>query len=724
MRKHWMALLLTIAVLSGVGSRPSPPPPAQKPAAVTPPALPDSPAELLALARRGDGRALAALQSRPSEALAAIRERLCAFDYDIRIEQVLLGLGQEHVRALLTDFLEQGTCTIPPKALAQSFTQDELKALALRTPANTSHVAFEAVKERDPAFLEAFIARPENQWAHVLQYDVGPAVAARYYHLLTRSGKMALIQSRGVDAAKLLEQETDPGIRQELLWRLGRIDELMASLEQHGAYPGNSFWQDWGWEKRMYAEYPNSYLARGVRAYEAVLGEGKYFDEMRRWTLRGRFPVYDAGNRGYDPAREIPAWLAFLEQFSSHSAGGEAAYRLARCYEIEGRYTEALFWLHQATQLPNGEFAYQARGRITWILDALLTDEALFALTDFPPKLSAQVEYARALRQLRAGDWDAVVDALDAVIDRYGSELHEGAQGAAPQRLGSVLAPQRQQAARLRSPARSDDPESLYALAAAMFHDPKLFTNRLWSFGRGPGFIGGHAWPAMGGGYEVQYGRWAADSSNLVQAARVFARITSGPEALQAKAAYSRARALAELIQPGSYINLWRSQREIGLDAASLFEEMAERYPNSDLADDALLSVAYLRRDPAYFDRIMQLYPDSDMAADAALRSFEGAHGLPLEVPPYRDLRPSEVTAEVAAWVEQRLETNFAGTVTAGGYTYLLATAGPGDSVALDLKPTPKGVVQVNARRRGDRYGDRFRLLRFAAPIAVELAPE
>ncbi|HLN62868.1 MAG TPA: hypothetical protein VK464_15100 [Symbiobacteriaceae bacterium] len=735
MRKRWMAVLFTIALLSGLGSRPAPPTPAREPAPAELPALPDSPAALLTLARGGDRRALDALQSRPAEALAAIRERLCAFDYDTRIEQVLLTLAQEHVRSLLTEFLETGSCIIPPQALAQSFTQDELKALALRAPSLTSHVAFEAVQERDRAFLEAFIARPENQWFHVLRHDVGLDVAAEFYSLLTRTGKMIVIQQGGVDAEALLERETDPGLRQELLWHLGRVDELMAILDQQGGFPDNSFWQDSAWEKRMHDTHPDSYIARGVRAYEAVLGQGTYFSEERRWTLRGRFPIYDGNNRGYDPDREIPAWLAFLEQFSGHSAGGEAAYRLARCYEIDGRYTEALFWLHRATQLPNGEFASAARGRITWILDALLTDEALFALTDFPPELTAQVEYARALRRLRAGDWDRAVDGLDAVIDRYGSELLGETQWTIPQRLGALLAPQRQQAARLQGLARAGDPESLYALGATMFHDRQLFTNHMWAFGRGPGFIGGHAWPAMAGDYEAQYGRWAADSSNMVQAARVFVRITSGPEELQAKAAYSRARALAELIHPGSYINLWRSQRAIGFEAADLFEAMAERFPASDLADDALLSVAYLRRDPAYFDRILALYPDSDMAADAALHSFEGAYGLPLEVPPYRDLRLAEAPADVAAWVEAHRETNFAGTLAAGEYTYVLATAAPGEAVELGLAPAENSAVQVHVRRWEARNGDQFplrfqlgfqhpfRLVRFAGPVTVEIAP-
>lgn len=733
MRKRWMAVLFVIALLSGLGSRPAPPPPTRDPAPAELPALPESPAELLALARGGDRRALDALQSRPTEALAAIRERLCAHDYDTRIEQVLLTLGRDQVRPLLTEFLETGTCIIPPQALAQSFTQDELKAFALRAPGVTAHVAFEAVTERDRAFLEAFIARPENQWAHVLRYDVGLDVAAEFYPLLSRTGKLLLIQHGGGDAEALLEQETDPGLRQELLWRLGRVDELMASLDQQGGFPDNRFWQDAAWEKRMSDTHPDSYIARGIRAYEAVLGQGTYFSEERRWTLRGRFPIYDGNNRGYDPDREIPAWLAFLEQFSGHSAGGEAAYRLARCYEIEGRYTEALFWLHRAAQLPNGEFASAARGRITWILDALLTDEALLAVTDFPPELTAQVEYARALRRLRAGDWDGAVDGLDAVIERYGSELYGDTQWTIPQGLGALLAPQREQAARLRALAQAGDPESLYALGATIFHDQQLFTNRLWAFGRGPGFIGGHAWPAMAGDYEAQYGRWAADSSNMVQAARVFARITSGPEELQAKAAYSRARALAELVQPGSYINLWRSQRAIGLEAADLFEAMAERFPTSDLADDALLSVAYLRRDPAYFDRILTLYPDSDMAADAVMHSFEGAYGLPLELQPYRDVRLAEAPAEVAAWVAAHRGTNFAGTLVAGEDTYLLATAAPGEAVELDLAPAENGAVQVHVRRWEARNGDQFplrfqlgfqpqsRLVRFTGPVMVAL---
>ncbi|HWI60712.1 MAG TPA: hypothetical protein VNT75_02605, partial [Symbiobacteriaceae bacterium] len=608
--------------------------------------------------------------------------------------QLLMDLVPAETRGLTRALLEQGqyNCFIPREAWQAAFTDAELKEQALTLPSTWAHAAYELVRNPDPAFVRAFISNPANQWGHVIEYDVGVAQAAENYDVLTRAGKLILVDAgarRGaLGLTDLMAKETDPCVVQEILFADKRLETLIASIDQHGACQGNAFWRDWQWEKKAAADYPDSFLARGIKAWEAVRGtEGLYFSDGRFYTQRYRFPVYDSAAVGYDPEREIPAWLDFLSRYSNHPAADDGAYRLARSYEIQGDFVQALRWLVRTAELPDGEFVRQARGRITWILDALLTDEQLATLDPaaLPGELKPQLDYARALRLLRAGRYDEALPALDALLVTYGAQPAGKWDGSGQETWDSLLRTQRAQVARLAELARRTDPEGRYALGALMFHDDMLFRNLLFRFGVGPGFIGGHSTFALTGDYDEQYGVWAGDQNNYVQAARVFATITEGPEEILAKAAYSRALALATLTGPGSYIDLWQNQREIGLEAATLFEAMANRFPESDLADDALLSVAYLRQDPVYFDRIVQQYPESDMAADARLRSFAGSYGIPNGMIPFRYLRSGEAPPAVAAWVKEHLGAPYTGTMDADGYTYILVVAKPGERAYIYL---------------------------------------
>lgn len=64
------------------------------------------------------------------------------------------------------------------------------------------------------------------------------------------------------------------------------------------------------------------------------------------------------GDQHYDPQAEIPGWEGFLRQFARHPGADDAAYRLARSYEVQGDYTRALNWFYRAPPVfPTGTWS-------------------------------------------------------------------------------------------------------------------------------------------------------------------------------------------------------------------------------------------------------------------------------------------------------------------------------------------------------------------------------
>ncbi|MFO7172093.1 MAG: hypothetical protein DIU70_003860 [Bacillota bacterium] len=611
-------------------------------------------------------------------------------------------------------------------ALRAAFTDEELKELVLTLPGPGRIAAAQAVRERDPAFLEQFLLQPRNQEGYVVGAVEGGEVLRSLYPRLSRRGKLVTIAylraEWGPEAPgwrELLQGETDPAVRQQILYEMGDFPALMAALDRDGAFPENSFWRYWDWIKEMVQQYPDSFLARGIRAYEAVRG-APYFD-LDRWSgspeLWGR---WEYGDRYYDPDREIPGWLEFLQSYRNHPAADDAAYRLGRSYEIRGQWAEALRWLYTAATLPDGDMAYHARGRIAWLLDARLDEPELQRLAADPPvaELKPLIEYTLAVRALRAGRYGEAVARLDEVLARY--------EGAAPlpvtpytgsylwwDGLWAGIRQQRQQAARLQELAQRDDPESRYALAAAMYHDEYLFYNYLWSYGRQEylgyyrGHFGGHGLAALQGDMDPAYRRWVEESNNYIQAARAFARLADAPADIAARALYSRGLALTRLLHYGSDVFLWQMPDAIVREAVAAFAAVVEKFPRHELAADALLSLGYLRRDPAYFERILREYPHSDAAAAARQARLPEYPGLPNYIPvPFRYLDPAEAPAAVRDWVEAHRHAPFAGTLTLGDVTYVLVTTG-----------TPDGWVDLTA----DYVWEQEDL---TAPGRVEVRPE
>ncbi|MDF2630260.1 MAG: putative rane protein [Symbiobacteriaceae bacterium] len=662
------------------------------------------------------------LLKEPDRVLAKLAEVLPGPEsFSAFASDLLIALKETpRARALVDIELAAGRCFGAQSVLKAFYSEDALKQLVLTHPQETCQsnawFALSPASQEDPAFLAELVkAFAQTDIPHHLLSNLGFQVAAvNAYDQLGKEARLSLIRASGwtgLPSGALegwADREPDPAVRQELLSRLGRHAELVQAIERDGAFKVNSFWSNWQWESEMAAKYPDSFLARGIKAYEAVRGKS-YFQWDRRDTGADWPDPWEHGNHQYDPDREIPGWTAYLRDFVRHPGADDAAYRLGRSYEIKGQYSEALKALLLATTLPDGEMAIHARNRIAWILDAHLTEEELTQLK--VPDLQVAIDYSIAVRKLRTGRYAEAIADLDRVLAHSDEPAPVETKGRA---FWPGVEAQRDKAATLQALAADKSPEGRYKLAAAIYHDEMIFYNYLWGGWRAGYFYyaSGHAAEALMGDMDARYTRWIAGFNNYVQAAEAFAALESVPGEVGEKAAYSRALCLLKLERGyGADVALWKPEADLADEAAGLLERFVAERPKSSLADDALLSLAYLKQDVSYAQRIIKEYPRSDMAPAAA--------GIRFEMPrsggtwlPFRYLTLSEAPPEVAAWAKGYLGTDMLGTLQSSGVTYvMIASSQPGRRGQLSIWGRDEGYV-AHPRWTPDPEGTSYVLAR------------
>lgn len=638
---------------------------------------------------------------------------------------LLLSVGGDEAKQVLRTGVESGRVTWIPgymDAVGAAFSADELKAMALSLKGSARYGVLGQLGTRaDQAFLEQFmLAQPDQVPGYdILKLPQGREAALAVYLRLARGAKIGLLQSQFWDRngpkpdwKAWLEREQDPAVRQWLLYQQGDTPAVLTSLERDGAFPEVQF--NWEWERQAIAAYPESFHARGIRAYEQIRGR-PYF-EIERMRQPGWHPYRDFGNRQYAPDREIPGWLAYLQAYRTHQGADDAAYRLGRSYEIKGQYGEALRWLDAALKLGDGEMRPYARTRIAWILDALLDEAGVRALpADLPADLQPLVAYATAVHELRAGKYAEADRELGALIERWGDQPVLLAWRQADYPFWSRVREQRAQAVRLAELTAVGSWQSRYDMAALMYHDDFVFYNHTWGGGRQ--YYLREMQNALSGDMAPAYTRWIAGSNNLIQALAVFERLAEAPAPIAEKAAYSRAITLGKLVNYGQDVALWRPITEVGKMGEAALEQFLVRYRKSTLAPDALLSLAYQRGDQALFDRIVREYPDSDAAVTA--RKHDKQDRLPRAsryTLPFRYLTAEEAPREVTDRVVNAAGRQVSEQMTLGEYTYLLVTVQPPQQrVDLRVWDTADGKIQVEGSAFSDVGGTGYALARIAA---------
>lgn len=167
----------------------------------------------------------------------------------------------------------------------------------------------------------------------------------------------------------MVKTEAADWVRQECLFALCELGEkealarLVQEIDQHGLAvctdgngPALTRWVDWRWLKEVHDNYPLSYLARGITAYEQVRGEPYFVIERLQPDPEGWWPLYvpNYSDGQYNPAREIPGWEEFLAEFPE-SPLADGALLAMGAYTGEPAYLERIL-----NEYPGGRMAERA----------------------------------------------------------------------------------------------------------------------------------------------------------------------------------------------------------------------------------------------------------------------------------------------------------------------------------------------------------------------------
>ena len=526
-------------------------------------------------------------------------------------------------------------------------------------------------------------------------------------------------------------READPAVAEAMWSRLYLSDQdpqALGALNRLADADG-TFWVDvpgvdvWDWHLLLPAIQadPSGYLARGVAAYEAVEGGRPYF-VVQRCPGTGPCQAFASGDAQYDPAREIPGWEAFLREYPGHPAAADAAYRLARCEEILGDWSDALRDMELAAEVyPDGQIAPEAQGRLDFMLDVEIPAAALAALAASPPlpALAGPIRYALAVRQLRAGQyaqaatdlpadpppaapgypWDTWPLAASAAIQRQeAAQLAALAPSAFPQGYdpeppsGSGTVPR----ADFAPPPAIGDPAAAYRIAQLLYDDDLALYAEFWQGGQQDFYaFSGDINRLMQGDLRPPWMPQLLASNTYVEAEPIFAAIAAdaaAPAGLRARAAYSAGECLVHLAGYNVVVGEFIAGSVLEADIVSTFRAFAADFPTSGtLVPDALLTVARFTRAQADVQAVVRGFPGTWQA--------QAAEGLRTAWNPVSPLVPSTLAFERLTPSGVASGSGLSSRVGADGWTTVVVAPPdlpPGDGVAIqDVTDLASGAASV-----------------------------
>ncbi|MFZ5597584.1 MAG: protease complex subunit PrcB family protein [Bacillota bacterium] len=427
-----------------------------------------------------------------------------------------------------------------------------------------------------------------------------------------------------------------------------------------------------------------------------------------------------------------------LYQFPGHPEADDAAYSLARCYEIEGRWVEALNALQGALALPDGDMRYHAAGRIIYILDVRMTREQLEELpqTDLSPSLRPLLDYTLAVREIRRDNFREAALALAEFLRKYGeSETRDlpplgplytarkyDFRGAVEKQIGRVneLAGLRDQWEKSRDPAR------LYALAAAIYHDQMLYYNHLWAGHRQWYNWLGYINDTAHGRAPAEMAAFAREMINYNHCPGYFQQVyenTSASPELRAKALYSTGLSYIGIDQWGQDAWFGFSRTGVKQKITAVYQQFIKEHPGSSLLDGALLALGAYTGEAGYLEKIIRDYPEGEMAEKARklLEEMKSPHyihsgGLYESPVPFKILSGGnqidqefnlsahgDLPENVQNWAVSSSRNQLAGSMTYGEWTYILIVTGERPTAGYEVEITnisDNGSGQLNVRYR------------------------
>lgn len=465
-------------------------------------------------------------------------------------------------------------------------------------------------------------------------------------------------------------------------------------------------------EKILADKYPSGELADGIRQYEAIRGSYFYGLDDTTWYS-------SEGNDFANPEQAIEQWLAYLKKFPHHPAADDAAYRLARCYQLAGDGESALYWLDQAVSLGDRDMGYDARGVLLFVLDVEMSASKLSAVRPerLPAWMKPWISYSQAVETMRERRYGEAAQLLRSFTAAYaGKDLFTEAYKAVREDGGAELsfAPEpypfweqvnkqlalAERMAKLTEEAQAavgaEKADKQYALAAAIYREPLLYYNHLWQGQRQDFFWFGHIKEMS---YYEPLERYIARFNHLVQAIDQFQAVDLGQasQATAAKALFSTALSYSKLIDYGEEISFYSSASVLANKMQAYAKQLVDSYPDSELADDALMLSFHYSHDKQWLEQLISRYPDGDQVLEAGqllarLEARQSGQGQDEEERPYYDpgysaryehlrLDDKRLPASVQSWIEENSAVPYHGTLEEGEWVYVLLSAGEGSEI-------------------------------------------
>lgn len=479
----------------------------------------------------------------------------------------------------------------------------------------------------------------QDQYARLMRlYDKGvlsSRLETRIVQQVVWSAKIGAEQRSWLAdlAASTDRYEMEQQIDIELLKRFGdqgAAARLIVSGDKYGFQTG----LDAITSARLVKLFPQSKLSRGVARYEAIKGSPFFSTPVIGGYMR-------EGDDYAKPAWGIAKWKAFLQDFPLHPAADDAAYRLARCYEISGQIGDALYWFDQSSRMGDGDMSSDAKGMILYALDV---EELGMGYSDagtvkLPEWMKPWLEYTAALEELRAGRYAHAANVLQQFVARYdGTDMFAAADAPRPAPAGSEVGSPLDTSpypfwehvkeqkglakelagldSRIAASSGSGKEKWKYDQAALIYREPLLYYNYLWRDNRQIFFWFGHIKDKA---QDERLGAYIHRFNHYARAADAFA-LVDGRKAdpdTAAKALFSQALSLVKFTESGVEFAYDRPREEIVSEVGALAQRLFQEAPDSTLTDDAFMLAYHASHDDVWLDRIVEKYPKGDQAASA-----------------------------------------------------------------------------------------------------------
>lgn len=482
-------------------------------------------------------------------------------------------------------------------------------------------------------------------------------------------------------------------------------------------------------------KYPESKLTKACKEYRAIFPNDTYFGGNAVNNFRRPF-FYEG---------EFTTHSDFIQKYPNHPASNDIIYRRARAYEIEGKYDRAIELYLESIEVGNRDTFYGAvADRIFFVANSLMNSESIDRFITFHPnhRLNPYFSYIRGIHYMRENKLNLASKDIASFIEKYQHQSTKNIQGIVyadsyytdrrddpyfDTYFWSEVKKQKQFLEKLQSiRGKTPSDKTLYEEAILWINYDFASYNLLeLTSGASGSFIPPY-WDNTNDAniYLLTYGAYKKARNNNQSDNRYIKSIESLEKLLQdypkselvTKAKYSIGLNYYFMEKRGySYENI--NPRELMIKT---FREFVEQFPDSSMADDALISIADITRDNnermQALQQILNKYPYGDRRKDAEkMMSNSSLLGSP----------STPISPDIFLGIDMNDSSDGRVVITKILFNSLASKNGlrEGDSISKIMGEPVKLRTDVESKIRTYRPGDviRIQIFRDGKPSIVEI---